>query len=294
MNKNSTARRALGRGLSNLIPVDSEERGSDNNVVFISADALRANPFQPRRDISDEEIEGLAQSIETQGLLQPLVVRKKVDGYEIISGERRFRALQKLKRDKVLCIVRPKVSDREMLELALVENLQRENLNDIETATAYQKLLLECSWSHEELAKRVGKSRSAVSNTLRLLKLPVNIQQLVRNSALSMGHVRALLSLDNEERQKELAQKAVDEQWSVRQMESAVLASAGNKGRLRAGSEKKVSAPHLEPDLAAALEKIQYRFGTSVKLSGNPAGKGKIEISFLGPDDLHRIFTLLA
>ena len=184
------SRRALGRGLTNLIPVDSEEKGSDNKVVLVDANSIHPNPFQPRREFNDEELAGLAESIKQQGLLQAIILRKKQDGYEIISGERRFRALKILGQDKMPSIIKPKVTDREMMEMTLVENIQREDLNDIEQAHAFQTLLQDCDLSHEELSKRVGKSRSAITNTLRLLKLPLDIQQRVIHNEISTGHAR--------------------------------------------------------------------------------------------------------
>jgi ParB family transcriptional regulator, chromosome partitioning protein len=289
MNK-SPARRALGRGLSTLIPVDSEEHGSGNEVVEIETDAIHANPFQPRADFNEVEIKGLAASIELQGLLQPLIVRKKQDGYEIISGERRFRALKTLGRDKAPCIVRPKVTDREMLELALVENLQRENLNEIETAFAYQRLILECNISHDDLAGRVGKSRSSVSNTMRLLKLPAPIQQMVRSGQITMGHARALLAITGEEKQKDLARRIVADNLTVRDVESAaqVLKSPERKPSEKAGKGK----PE-DPDIVQLMERLQYRFGTPVKILRRDNKGGKIEIVFHGKDDLDRVVDIL-
>lgn len=292
MNKHAT-RRALGRGLSTLIPVDSEERGSGNEVVEIDSDAIRTNPFQPRADFNEEEIKGLASSIEQQGLLQPLVVRKKQDGYEIISGERRLRALKILGRDKAPCIVRPKVTDREMLELALVENLQRENLNDIETAYAYQRLILDCGISHDELGARVGKSRSSVSNTMRLLKLPTTIQQMVRSGKLSMGHARALLAIADEERQQELARRIVSDGLTVRDVESVAQASKSPEKRQHGPDGKARKSKSDDPDNVQLMERLQYRFGTPVRIVRSEKTGGKIEIVFHGKDDLDRVVEIL-
>jgi ParB family transcriptional regulator, chromosome partitioning protein len=201
------ARRALGRGLTNLIPVDTEESGSDNEVVLVDINVITSNPFQPRQTFDKEEIRNLAQSIEKQGLLQPILLRKKEDGYEIISGERRFKALKHLGHDKVPCIVKPKITDHEMIEMALVENIQREDLNDIEQAAAYHRLMIDCGLSHDEISKKVGKSRSTITNFLRLLKLPGQIQEMVRRKDLSMGHARALLGIDDPHQQMALAEK---------------------------------------------------------------------------------------
>jgi ParB family transcriptional regulator, chromosome partitioning protein len=292
MNK-SVTRRALGRGLSTLIPVDSEERGSGNEVVEIEIDAVRANPFQPRVDFNETEIKGLATSIELQGLLQPLVVRKKQDGYEIISGERRLRALKTLGRDKAPCIVRPKVTDREMLELALVENLQRENLNEIETAFAYQRLILECSISHDDLAGRVGKSRSSVSNTMRLLKLPASIQQMVRAGQISMGHARALLGITGEDRQKELARRVVADGLTVRDVEAAAQVLKSPEKKPGGSTENTRKGKPDDPDMVQLIERLQYRFGTPVKILRPDNKGGKIEIVFHDKDDLDRVIEIL-
>ncbi len=285
----NSKRRALGRGLSNLIPTQSEEKGSDNEVVFVDIGAIVPNPFQPRIDFDDEEIKGLAESIENQGLLQPVVLRQKADGYEIISGERRFRAFRYLKRDKVPCIVKPKVTDREMLELALVENIQREELNEIEKAIAYQKLLLECNYTHEELSKRVGKSRTVITNSLRLLNLPDDIQNMVRRNELTMGHARALLSLDDSEKQLEMAKRIQEEKLTVRDIERESQEQKESKKRI-----KPADTPEpIDPDMAHQLERLQYKFGTSVKLKVSGENKGKLEIDYYSQEDLVRIFDIL-
>jgi len=294
MNK-STQRRALGRGLTNLIPQDTEESGSDNQIVMVDANAIMSNPFQPRRDFNEEEIAGLSDSIATQGLLQPVTVRRKVDGYEIVSGERRFRACRRLGWDKVPCIVRPKVPDREMLELALVENIQRENLNDIETAVAYQRLLLECSLSHEELAKRVGKSRSALTNSLRLLKLSEPVQEMLRSGGISMGHARALLAVDDPKRQKELAEAVAEKKLSVREIETIIQKNESKNRNQTAKPRKGNDSGHaIDPDIRQKLDELQYRLGTAVRIVGRAQTGGRIVIQFHGTEDLGRILEILA
>jgi ParB family chromosome partitioning protein len=224
------------------------------------------------------------------------VLRKKVNGYEIISGERRFRACKFLKQDKIPAIVRPKVTDREMLEVSLVENIQRENLNDIEQAQAYQRLLLECGLSHEELSKRVGKSRSVITNALRLLKLPEPVQELVRTGKISMGHARALLGVTDPKRQRAMAKRIVEEKLSVREIESEVQEEKGESGagrKRRSGARRKEAAA-IDPDVRECLERIQYRFGTSVRMVQTKENRGKIEILFHNDSDLSRILELLA
>ncbi|MDD5673138.1 MAG: ParB/RepB/Spo0J family partition protein [Chitinivibrionales bacterium] len=284
----ATSRRALGRGLTALIPQDSMDSGSDNEIVLVDIHAIRCNPFQPRTTFDEKEIAGLAESIKNQGLLQPIVLRKKVDGYEIISGERRLRALKHLGRNQAPSIVRPQVSDREMLELALVENIQRQDLNDIETAFAYQRLLLECSLSHEDLAARVGKSRSAVTNCMRLLKLPEEIQSLVKEKKLSMGHARALLSVLDPAQQLALAHRIVAEDLSVRALETTLKPVSPKNGRHKAEATVK-----LDADMQQTLERLQYRIGGKVCLVAGTGAAGKIEIRFHTRDDLHRILSAL-
>jgi ParB family chromosome partitioning protein len=286
-------RRALGRGLTNLIPVDTEENGSGNEVVFVDTHAIVSNPFQPRQDFDKEEIANLAQSIEKQGLLQPILLRKKEDGYEIISGERRFRAMKLLGNDKVPCIVKPNISDHEMIEMALVENIQRENLNDMEQAFAYQRLMMDCGLSHEEISKKVGKSRSTITNFLRLLKLPEDIQEMVRRRELSMGHARALLALEDPQQQRAMAKNIIARNLSVRDIENNVqVGKDGQRDKKKAHSRK---LPHQEkdPDIVQQTEKLRYRFGTMVNILHSSEEKGKIEIHFYSTEDLNRILEML-
>jgi ParB family transcriptional regulator, chromosome partitioning protein len=294
MNKQQKTRRALGRGLTNLIPVDSEEHGSNDDVVLVDGNAIVPNPFQPRTQFDQQEIDGLAQSIQTQGLLQPLVVRKKVDGYEVVSGERRLRAMRQLGWDRIPCIVKAKVTDHQMLELALVENVQREDLNDIELAQAYQKLMTEFNLSHEDLSKRVGKSRSLITNTMRLLKLPALIQALVRDGKLSAGHARGILAIENADQQIAVAQRAVTEGLSVRDIEAEVHKSVPKKHAQKETAKASAHGSDADPNVTQVLEQMQYRFGTAVRITRLGGERGKIEIHFHSADDLNRILDILA
>lgn len=289
----SISRRALGRGLTKLIPLDSEEKGSDNEVVLVDANSIHPNPFQPRREFDNEELSGLAESIKNQGLLQALILRKKQDGYEIISGERRFRALKILGQDKIPSIIKPKVTDREMMEMALVENIQREDLNGMEQARAFQSLIQDCGLSHEELSKRVGKSRSAITNTLRLLKLPPEIQKLVVNGDISSGHARALLAIEDPKQLEEIAARIISQKLNVRDIEDSVQ-KLKEKKQGKPNQLKRKSGTEKDPDLMALLEKMQYKLGTQIKITGKADQKGKIEIYFFSRDDLNRIIGLLA
>ncbi len=288
MNKQNQHRKALGRGLSNLIPTQVESSGTNEEIHLIDINAIRTNPFQPRTDFDEDEIQGLADSISNQGLLQPVVVRQKDNYYEIISGERRTRAFKLLKKDKVPCIIKNKVTDREMLELALVENIQREELNEIEKASAYQKLLLECNYTHDELSKQVGKSRTVITNSLRLLNLPDDVQQMVRKNQISMGHARALLALQDSKQMLDLANRIISENLSVRDIEKETQEFKGNKK-----IKVQPAEPLMDPDLANVVERLQYKFGTSVSIKQSIKEKGKLEFEYFNQQDLTRIVDIL-
>ncbi len=288
-----TSRRALGRGLTNLIPQNTEEKGSENEVVLVDSNTIRPNPFQPRREFDQKEIEGLADSIQNQGLLHAIILRKKVDGYEIISGERRFRALRHLGRDQIPCIIKPKITDREMIEMALVENIQRENLNEIEQALAYQRLLLECGLSHEDLSKRVGKSRSAITNSLRLLKLPQDLQTMLMRGQITMGHARALLSVEDPQRPRVMAEKIVDGQTTVRDTEAAAQQTREKRPLSGETIPQKRPMAREDPNLWAVIEKMQHKFGTMVSIVRLSKDKGKIEIQYHNEADFNRIADIL-
>ena len=287
MNK-KTSRKALGRGLSNLIPIKGEDSSDNNEIHEVSISSIQTNPFQPRNNFNEEEIKGLAESIKNQGLLQPIILRQKDDCFEIISGERRYRAFQYLKRDSVPSIIKQNISDREMLELALIENIQREELNEIEKAIAYQKLLLEYGYTHEQLSEHVGKSRASISNSLRLLNLPEEIQIMVRNNQISMGHARALLSLKGKDISL-IAQRIIEEQLSVRDIEN--LSSSIKKNRkIKQGDKQKDH--NDDPDLNDIINRLQYKFGTSVGIQ-NGSKKGCVSFIFFGREDLSRLIELL-
>lgn len=286
----SNKRRALGRGLTSLIPVDNDDVQHDNEVVLVDINAIRTNPFQPRQDFDSTEIENLAQSIKEQGLLQPILLRKKDSGYEIISGERRFRALKHLGNDKVPCIVRTKITDHEMMEMALVENIQRENLNDIEQAIAYQRLLSECNLSHEEISVKVGKSRSTITNFLRLLKLPDEVQNMLRRKDLTMGHARALLAIEDPSAQQAMAEKIIVESLTVRDIEKSAQAGKEASG---AHTRPLHRQQPEDPNILQQMEKLRYHFGTMVNITRTNEQKGKVEIHFYSIDDLNRILDLL-
>jgi len=292
MNKSANKPRRLGRGINSLIPTVVQDDSGNKEIQLVDISAIVPNPFQPRIDFDDDEIEGLAQSIENSGLLQPVVIRQKGDKYEIISGERRFRAFRHLKKESVPCIVKKDVTDKEMLELALVENIQREQLNEIEKAIAYQKLILEFSYTHEELSKQVGKSRTVITNSLRLLNLPEEIQMMVRKNELSMGHARALLAIECAETQLKEARKAAENGLTVRDIENIASQTKENKPKSTAEKPAKTVQEH-DANTTFQLERLQYKFGTSVKLKTTGENRGKVEIEYYNQDDLVRVFDLL-
>jgi ParB family chromosome partitioning protein len=289
MNK-KVSRKVLGKGLSALIPTGNQEvmSGAENEVISISSSAIVPNQFQPRKEFDEEEIKNLAQSIATHGLLQPILVRQKTaERYEIISGERRFRALKSLGKETIPCVVRQEVSDREMMEMALVENIQREDLNEIEKAEAYQQLIVNHDYSHDQLAQQIGKSRTAITNTLRLLNLPEEIKTMVRERSLSMGHARALLSIEDNGKRVLLAKKSINENLSVRDVEKAAQGKTGAK------QKKQKQHKQLEPNLADVISKLQYKLGTPVELKQSAGERGVLTIEYFSESDLVRIIDLL-
>ena len=280
------ARQPLGRGLSELLG-DTNTGGG----LEIGLEQIESNPEQPRARFSDEALEELAQSIRSNGVIQPIVVRRKGEKYQIVAGERRWRAAQRAGLRKIPAFVR-EVSDEKLLELALVENIQRQDLNPIEEAHAYRKLIDIIGLTQELVAERVGKERSMVATSLRLLKLPNDIQRLIEEEKLSAGHGRALLVIDDPKVQRAIANSAADMSLSVRQTERAIKRSA-SAGRQASGN-KRVMAPPLDANVKLAEAKLIRRFGTNVKIT--PKGKstgGKIQIEYYSDDDLDRIYQLL-
>ncbi len=273
-------RRALGKGLKALIPVTDEKVGG---AFEIAVEDVRPNRYQPRKIFDDVKLTELVNSIREKGVVQPIIVQKSDSGYELIAGERRWRAAQKAGLNKIPAIIK-EVSSEESLELALIENIQRENLNPIEEARAYHRLSDEFYQTQEDIAKKVGKDRSSVANFLRLLKLPKEIQDGISNEELTMGHARALLSLDSAKEQISLKDRIVKRKMSVREVESYV-----NRSR----EAKKESIKKRVDIFKDRLEgELQRFFGTDVKiLKGR--NKGKIEIIFYTDEDLERIIDLI-
>jgi ParB family chromosome partitioning protein len=275
--------RGLGKGLGALITSNLIEEGE--HVTDVSVNEIRPNPYQPRKEFDPAAIEELSQSIKEHGIIQPLIVRKSIKGYELVAGERRLRAAKEAGLKKVPVVVK-EYSDQQLMEIALIENLQREDLNPLEEAEAYEKLIAHYSYTQEALAKKIGKSRPHVANMLRLLQLPQKIRRLVANSTLSMGHARALLPVEKEEVQLQLAQDVVKKGLSVRQLEELIK-------QLNVSREtKKKKVMKKEPQLIEMEERLRTRFGTSVKIKKG-SKRGKIEIDFYSNEDLQRILDIL-
>lgn len=286
-------RSALGKGLSSLLAIDPVESGTtpvetviQKKPLEITLSSIEVNPFQPRLDFREEEICELAESIDKQGLIQPIAVREVGDKYQIISGERRFRAFTLLGRETIPVVVLTGIDDTHMLELALVENIQRENLNEIETALSYQRLLFECGLSHQQLSEQVGKSRSSITNSLRLLKLPESIQGMVRSGDLTMGHARALLAFGGDEkRQESVAKQIISEGLSVRAVEK--LANPVPKAKTE---KPKAVVPAHYGTLSTEWQK-SLGLGVAIK-NGKKDGAGKVEITFQSDEELQMISSL--
>lgn len=273
----------LGRGLDALIPQDRPTEG----YGLIPIDLVDPNPNQPRTEFDAVAIDELALSITAVGLLQPVVVRASGDRYLLVAGERRLRAVKQLGWDDIAAVIRDETDEATNLTEALVENLQREDLTPLEQAAAYRELLEEFGMTHEQIADRVGKSRSAVSNTMRLLQLPVGIQALLASGGISAGHARALLGAEDEAYALHIAERAASEGWSVRRVEEAI--------RLRStqGSRRASTPQAVRPAAIIELEdRLQERLGTKVRIDYRGKG-GKITIKYASPDDLERIYRHL-
>ena len=283
--------RALGKGLGALIP--QLEEADLQNTLEVPVEKIEINPYQPRRSFDRESLTELSESIKIHGVLQPLLVRKSADHYQLIAGERRLRASKLAGLDTVPVVIKD-LDDRAVMEIALVENLQREDLNPIEEAEAYKKLIEEFKLTQEEVAKSVGKSRSSITNTLRLLNLPTEIQQLVLNETITMGHARALLGLDLPEKQIHLSKKIIEENLSVRDTEELIrLMNISDVPRetLEGEKKKEVVYPRL-PNLQAIVDDMTRLFGTKVRIK-NSGKRGKIEIEYYSQEELERITEIL-
>ena len=282
-------RKALGRGLEQLFNDEGlnfdtiensiiEEAKTNDQIVEINLSELRANPYQPRKNFDEEALNELASSIKEHGVFQPIIVKKSIKGYEIIAGERRFRASKLAGMQTIPAIVKD-FSDEEMMQIALLENLQRENLTSIEEAKAYKSIIESMNITQDELAKKVGKSRSHVTNILGLLKLPASVQDMVLYNKLSMGHARVLSKLDDPKIVEDLAQRVITEDLSVRKLESLVYDNEEKEVKTKKSSNNEYK--YME-------DFLKEKLGTNVKINNN-----KISIKFSNVQDLNRILEIM-
>ena len=279
-------KKGLGRGLSALIPGAPEsttvETPSGSSPKQVAVDRITTSPFQPRRTFDETKIDELASSIRNQGIIQPLIVRPKNDGFELIAGERRWRAAMRAGLSHVPVVVRD-ASDHEAMQIALVENLQREDLNSIEEANGYRRLQEEFHWSQEEMAEKVGKSRPAIANSMRLLTLPSEVQQEIAAGNLPAGQARALLGLHTEPLIVSTCREVIAKGLSTRETEKMVRS-------LLIGRRRRRPVPLLDPDLKSIVEELQRSLGTRVRLLPKArTAKGKVEIEYYTAADLERI-----
>jgi ParB family chromosome partitioning protein len=282
-------RRRLGRGLEALLGPSVAEARADGSLAMVPMGSIRPNPYQPRHVFDETALEELKESLRTAGLLQPIIVRPNGDGFELIAGERRWRAAERLGWKEIGAVVR-EVDDRTLLTLALVENLQRDALSPIDEAKGYQRLVNEFNVSQNELGEMVGRERSTVANALRLLKLPEDIQDLVHAQKLSTGHARALLQLKDEMEMSRLGQQSVEQSLSVRELEALVRGDRAPQRRVR----KLPGEPRISqgPDVRRVEDALRKRLKTDVFVT--PRGKGgKVTISFYSNDDLARLLHII-
>ncbi len=294
------SKKGLGKGLDSLIPMGSEienitkpvkkaknePKTNENGVIELKVNQIEPNREQPRKNFDEDALQELADSIKKHGIIQPLVVQKKGEYYEIIAGERRWRAA-KIAGLKHIPVVIKDYSEQEMVEIALIENIQRQDLNPIEEAMAFKQLMQEYDLKQDELAERVSKSRTAVTNSMRLLKLPQKIMEMVINNELSSGHARTLLSIEDEDLQIKVAELVILKQMSVRETENYVKKLQNNKNKSK--DTKNTDNDFVYRDIENKIKEI---VGTKVKVNHKNNGKGKIEIEFYSDDELERIYDL--
>jgi ParB family chromosome partitioning protein len=289
----------LGRGLASLIPRQAvppppppggQDDGVSNEIIAsISLDRIQQNPYQPRAEFEPVALDELKRSIQEKGIIQPVTVRRLGDAYQLISGERRVRAAREAGLKQIPAYIIRVRSNEEMLELALIENLQREHLNPIEIAISYKRLIDECRYTQEEVSQKIGKDRTTITNFLRLLRLPEPIQTAVRKGDLSSGHARALLAIDDPGRQMEIFRRTIGRELSVRDVERLARDRKGTKGGRRPGAHGAVSS-----SLSSIEERLRRFLGTKVQVHMLQDGKGEIVIEYYSADDLERILEIFS
>ena len=280
----------LGKGLNALIPEDTvilepkkgKDKNDDNGYSLIDINLIKSNESQPRKSFDDEKIMELAESIKSNGIIQPLILRKDKDDYIIVAGERRWRAAKYIGIKEIPAVIMD-LTEKQILEISLIENIQREDLNSIEEAIAYKKLITDFDLTQEQLSKRIGKSRVAITNTMRLLNLSEDVQQYIIEGVISEGHGRALLAITDSKLQCELAQNVIDDKLSVRELEFLKTKSEPSKSKA-----KKETNPYYKE----VIEKLENYFGTKVNVT-NKNNKGKIEIEYYSEEDLQRILEII-
>lgn len=295
-------RKALGKGLSALLPQRATHQATapvpapvpqpapeptDSGLATVSVDAIEPNPLQPRTTFEADRLNELAQSILAHGIIQPLIVQKRNGRYQLVAGERRWRAAKLAGLTEVPVVVQNLADDR-LLEVSLIENIQREDLNPIEVAHAFDRLGRELGLSHEQIGQRTGKERATISNMLRLLRLPHEVQLLVAEHRLSMGHARAILGLHDQAQQIQLAQKTVNQGLSVRQVERLVQQIMAPPP-----PEDPQPPPVIDPNVKAAIQQLEQTLGTRVRIVERNPQKGRIEIEYYSQDDLVRLYALI-
>ncbi|SDC43931.1 chromosome segregation DNA-binding protein [Candidatus Frackibacter sp. WG11] len=279
----------LGRGLGALIPSQSSEGESKNEIKKIDIEKINSNPYQPREDFNEELLEDLSYSIQEHGLIQPITVIEKARGkYQLVAGERRWRAAKLAGLDEIAAIVQ-RYSNQQMMEVALIENLQREDLNPIEEAKAYKRLIEEFDLIQAEVAESVGKSRSAISNSLRLLNLAPKVQEFVSRETLTVGHARTLLALDTFEEQSEVAKEIIENGLSVRETERLIKSLTTDEVEKE---KKKTDHKQKDPNITVIEDRLRKRLGTPVNIK-HGKNKGQIVIEYYSEEELARVLEYL-
>lgn len=284
----------LGKGLNALIPEDTvilepkkgKDKNDDNGYYLIDINLIKSNESQPRKSFDDEKIMELAESIKSNGIIQPLILRKDKDEYIIVAGERRWRAAKYIGIKEIPSVIMD-LTEKQILEISLIENIQREDLNSIEEAIAYKKLISDFDLTQEQLSKRIGKSRVAITNTMRLLNLSEDVQQYIIEGVISEGHGRALLAITDSKLQCELAQNVIDDKLSVRELEFLI-----RKLKTKSEPSKSKAKKETNPYYKEVIEKLENYFGTKVNVT-NKNNKGKIEIEYYSEEDLQRILEII-
>ncbi|SHM18204.1 chromosome partitioning protein, ParB family [Caldanaerovirga acetigignens] len=279
------SKKGLGKGLGALIPmIDEKDEGS---IQEVDIEEIKPNKMQPRKDFDEEKIRELASSIKEHGVLQPVILRKAKEGYELVAGERRWRAAKLAGIKKIPAVVK-NLTDAEVMQIALIENLQREDLTPMEEAMAYKRLMEEYGMTQEELASKIGKSRSQIANTVRLLNLESEIQEMINQKKITAGHARAILAIEDPKERIKIAKKIIEENMSVRETEEVIKRISIKSGK----TMRKNNKNEINPALIHVAEQLQRALGTKVRIKGSER-RGRIEIEYYSEDELERILEVI-